>query len=544
MNFKTLVFIGVVMCILQFSCGSKSNKEVIITGQIDYSNSTKKEIDTIEIVLYYPDPIERTMHSSEINKNGNFNFRFNLDHPQDLYFKLNNKSIKLLAEPGKDLNIKIDVEKYLSFSNRYEAVTFSDQGSYINRCLADFLPKLDEIRPSISEEKENHEKLAPLEYKNYRMTQFEKEKNFFNDYLEQHQVPELFKVWTRYHIEYNFANLLMFYSTFKKDLRSDNTTSDSFFTFIDDFKIENPHALMCTEYCLYLNNFCLQHLIKNQWIPNVKAVIDLILEQGSGLNERNKKQLNSLRERAPEIWTEDEAAFSSKIFESHRMLTENLQAQMNIEKLLSQPAGLVFDVSLGIEFNSLLEAGSSLDIVTKYMETFKTRVQNESIKNTVCSLYDEVVNRDFLSSPEANIFNTPSNGGDSLLIDIMSKYKGKVVYLDFWATWCPPCKSEMPHSLKLEHELKDKDIEFVYICVNSPEKDRLAYLTKNKFLGDHYTATYNQYSYFRQRFRFAGVPHYMIINQNGMVVDRTAEDPSTGESIKKDLLTVLESQIL
>ena len=72
---------------------------------------------------------------------------------------------------------------------------------------------------------------------------------------------------------------------------------------------------MCTEYCLYLNNFCLQHLIKNQWIPNVKAVIDLILEQGSGLNERNKKQLNSLRERAPEIWTEDEAAFSSKIFE-------------------------------------------------------------------------------------------------------------------------------------------------------------------------------------------------------------------------------------
>ena len=109
------------------------------------------------------------------------------------------------------------------------------------------------------------------------------------------------------------------------------------------------------------------------------------------------------------------------------------------------------------------------------------------MKNTICFLYDEVVKHDFLLSPEANIFKTPVNAGDSLLIDIMKKYKGKVVYVDFWATWCPPCKSQMPHSLKLEHDLKDKDIKFVYICIDSPEKDRLTYLSKNKFLGDHYT---------------------------------------------------------
>lgn len=534
------------MCILQFSCVSKINNEVIISGQIVYSNSAKEKIDTIEIVLYYPGPVGRTMYSSKIDKNGNFNFRFNLDHPQDLYLKLNNKSIKLLAQPGKDLDIKIETEKYLTTSNRYKAVTFSGQGSNINRSLADFIPKLEDVQPSLLDEKENGT-LPPLDYKKLRITQFDKEMKFFKNYLEQHQVPELFEVWAQYHIEYNSANLLMFYSVVNmsaEELKSIDFTSHSYFTFLNDFKIENPDALICSEYCWYLSNYCLQSLKKNQWIQDVKAIIDILIEQGSGLNQNDKKRLRSLRDREPETWIEKDGAFFSKIFESNQELTEEYAAQVNIENLLSQPEGLVFDVSLAGYFGSLLDTGLSLDIVTKYMDTFKTRVQNESIKNTICSLYNEVVNRDFLKSPEANIFKTPVNAGDTLLCDIMKKYKGKVVYLDFWATWCAPCKSEMPHSLKLEHELKDKNIEFVYICVNSPEKDRLVYLAKNKFLGDHYIATYNQYSFFRKRFRFAGVPHYMIINQNGIVVDRTAEWPETSESIKKDLLTVLENQEL
>jgi thiol-disulfide isomerase/thioredoxin len=547
MNYKSLVLMFALLGTLLFSCVSKDNNEVTISGRVFNVDNVEEKIEAIEIFIYYPDPINRTMHRSEIDKNSNFNFHLKLDHPQDLYLKLNNKAIKLLAQPGKDLNIKIDAKKYLTSSNRYETVTFSGQGSNINCCLAEFLPKLKDVQPSPLDEKEKNENLPPSEYKKFRITQLEKEMYFLNNYLEQHEVPELFKVWAKYHIEYNCSNLLMFYSILHmplNELRSINFASDSYFTFLDDFEVENPHAIMCTEYCLYLNNFCLQSLKKNQWIPDVKAIFGIILEQGSGLNQNDRKRLRSLSDKAPEIWTEEESAFTSKIFESHQELTEDLQAQMNIKKLLSQPDGLVFDVILATYFSSLLETRSSLDIVTKYLDTFKTRVKNESIKNTVCSLYDEVVKRDFLLSPEANIFSTPVNAGDSLLIDIMKKYKGKVVYLDFWATWCPPCKSEMPHSIKLEHELKDKDIKFVYICIDSPEKDRLAYLSKNKFFGDHYTATYNQYSIFRQRFRISGVPHYMIINQNGIVVDRVAESPSTGESIKKDLLTVLEKQEL
>ena len=46
--------------------------------------------------------------------------------------------------------------------------------------------------------------------------------------------------------------------------------------------------------------------------------------------------------------------------------------------------------------------------------------------------------------------------------DIIAKYEGKVIYLDFWASWCGPCKKEKPYSHKLQEAFQGKDVVFVY----------------------------------------------------------------------------------
>lgn len=52
----------------------------------------------------------------------------------------------------------------------------------------------------------------------------------------------------------------------------------------------------------------------------------------------------------------------------------------------------------------------------------------------------------------------------------LSDFKGQVVILDFWATWCPPCKREIPDFVKLQSEYGSKGVQIVGIALDQPEK--------------------------------------------------------------------------
>lgn len=59
-----------------------------------------------------------------------------------------------------------------------------------------------------------------------------------------------------------------------------------------------------------------------------------------------------------------------------------------------------------------------------------------------------------------------------------SEWAGKVLVINFWATWCPPCKEEMPELTRLQRELGDRGVQFIGIAVDDPDEVR-AYLAEN-----------------------------------------------------------------
>lgn len=118
--------------------------------------------------------------------------------------------------------------------------------------------------------------------------------------------------------------------------------------------------------------------------------------------------------------------------------------------------------------------------------------------------------------------------------DIVKAYKGKVIYLDFWASWCRPCKGEMPYSLNLQETYKDKDVAFVYISTDKNADAWKNSINNLAVTGEHYRVNKNVYEQMNAKFNVQYIPRYVLIDKEGNVVDANAKRPSNSE-VKKDI---------
>ena len=128
------------------------------------------------------------------------------------------------------------------------------------------------------------------------------------------------------------------------------------------------------------------------------------------------------------------------------------------------------------------------------------------------------------------------DGGTASLSDIT----GQHIYIDMWATWCGPCKYEIPFLKELEEEYKDKDIKFVSISIDArKDEDKWRKMIKDKELTGTQLLADNEYqSQFVQDYYIQGIPRFIILDPNGNIVDYDAPRPS--EPRLKDVLNGLD----
>ncbi len=108
--------------------------------------------------------------------------------------------------------------------------------------------------------------------------------------------------------------------------------------------------------------------------------------------------------------------------------------------------------------------------------------------------------------------------------DILIKNKGKVIYVDYWASWCAPCIEAMPYAEKLRKEYGDKNIVFVYL---SSDNDQSAWKkATEKYSLSHFENSFlslnHNNSEFIKALEIQAIPRYMIYNANGRLVNKNA----------------------
>jgi len=129
----------------------------------------------------------------------------------------------------------------------------------------------------------------------------------------------------------------------------------------------------------------------------------------------------------------------------------------------------------------------------------------------------------------------------------LSDYKGKVVFLNFWATWCPPCREEMPHIEELYKEYNLNEDEVVFLGIANPKSEAYPYNQDEKkediiaFLDDYgytFPTVFDETGEISQNYYISAFPTTYMVNKDGNILGYVAG------AMSKDIMVNIIEQTL
>lgn len=204
-----------------------------------------------------------------------------------------------------------------------------------------------------------------------------------------------------------------------------------------------------------------------------------------------------------------------------------------IKPNLSEGKGYYFDL-----LDVMTYAGKLQDFMP-FTESDKEAVRNIRIPYFVNKL--EEMNNQLLVTIEENkkksgytVNEVGEVSNEDLFYSMVSKFKGKVVLVDFWATWCGPCRMAMKQMLPMKEQLKDKDIIYLFIAGENSPKQTWENMIPD-IHGEHYRVTEEQWNFLSQKFAIEGVPTYILLDKEGAIAQKYTGFPGV-DTMKNRLL--------
>lgn len=283
-------------------------------------------------------------------------------------------------------------------------------------------------------------------------------------------------------------------------------------TFRDTLRLEQPtsfNAVYGNVFYLYLEND--MDLEVNFDKENISKSVSFSGEgskENQFLKEKNKSSGVLMGENYKDYLSLEDAAFNKKTDEFVKDLENNLDANAEV-------------LSPGF-----------ITLQKEKLQKFKTDITAQHTEQLVIN---ENLGEGKPSPDFEDYLNY--NGGTSDLAD----YRGKYVYIDVWATWCIPCIVEMPYMNEIEKEYANKNIQFIGLSIDNPEKDVQKWrdmIVDKELHGEQLLADNQIDSKFVQDYHIYGIPRFILLDPQGNIITYDAPRPS--EPRLKELFNSLD----
>lgn len=173
-----------------------------------------------------------------------------------------------------------------------------------------------------------------------------------------------------------------------------------------------------------------------------------------------------------------------------------------------------------------------IDSYRKSLEPVMMAYAEKEIKMPAAFNYVKAANDKYLALERQDFANAASlrpssdvegmSDGEKIFRKILEPFKGRIVYLDVWGTWCGPCKRNLKESWKVKEQLKNYDIVYLYLCNHSSDEAWKNVIKEYNLTGEncvHYNLPEDQQNAVENYLNIHSYPTYKLIDKQGNIHD-------------------------
>ena len=270
--------------------------------------------------------------------------------------------------------------------------------------------------------------------------------------------------------------------------------------------------------------------------------------------------LRKYRDKMKITITDEELAIVSHYAKTHESIDEYapIISRKDINKIIWEDEAPLLDLYYTLDIMDSIGCDQELRDIIITQELYFRNIKNyDTLTNCMIQFFEENVKmpaaKSFMKAHQERLLalqrgdlsNAASiksaedvanmTDGEKMLRKIIEPYKGKIILLDVWGTWCAPCKEALSHSQEEYERLKDYDIVYMYLANRSSDEAWKSVIKKYNVVGDnvvHYNLPKDQQQAIEHFIGVKAFPTYKLIDRDGNVLDVNA-DPRDLEALAR-----------